>query len=213
MDLPGSADRTDELARMVSVPSTTRAQEDWEAVERSLGLGLPGDYKHLIEVFGPGSFDGYLLLPSPFLVSRTHHLLDFFQILELAQEAMDTPLERGELPYPLYPDPGGMLPWGGTIDGDLLFWNTTRPDPDTWTVVACDRWPEYWMEFLGSVTGFLVAYLTGELAPPFLAVDMGEHATTFQAHPVSEQEHRPGQVLDPLADLRDFLDGGERHNP
>jgi hypothetical protein len=124
MDLPGSADRTGELARMVSLPSMTRTREDWDAVEHSLGLGLPGDYKHLIEVFGPGSFDGYLLLPSPFWVSRTHNQLDFFQYLAYAQEAMDAPLERGELPYPLYPDPGGLLLWGGTIDGNLLFWNT-----------------------------------------------------------------------------------------
>jgi hypothetical protein len=212
MDLPGSADRTDELARMVSLPSTTRTQEDWEAVERSLGLALPGDYKNLIEVVGPGAFDGYLLLPSPFFVSKTDNQFDFFQYVDYAEDAMDAPLERGELPYPLYPDPGGMLVWGGTIDGDLLFWNTTRPDPDTWTVVACDRWPEYWMEFRGSVTGFLVAYLSGTLRPSFLAVDMGEHPTTFEAYPVSEQEHRPGQVLDRLASLRDFLDGGQRRN-
>lgn len=38
-------------------------------------------------------------------------------------------------PYPFYPEPGGLLPWAGTDNGDRVCW-LTEGQPDGWTVVC-----------------------------------------------------------------------------
>lgn len=37
-----------------------RPDVDWAAVESRLGTALPSDYRHMVETFGEGAFDGYL---------------------------------------------------------------------------------------------------------------------------------------------------------
>ena len=39
-----------------------------------------------------------------------------------------------EFYLPLFPEPGGLLCWGGDGGGGVYYWNTARPNPDDWTV-------------------------------------------------------------------------------
>jgi hypothetical protein len=38
----------------------------------------------------------------------------------------------------VYPERGGLVPWGETVDGWILGWAPTDPDPDRWAVVTVD---------------------------------------------------------------------------
>jgi hypothetical protein len=51
-------------------------------------------------------------------------------------------------PLGLYPEPGGLLPWAITDNGDTLYFITTGP-PDEWpTVIKGPRAPEFEVSFL-----------------------------------------------------------------
>ncbi|MFC7641032.1 hypothetical protein ACFQX6_08560 [Streptosporangium lutulentum] len=84
------------------------AHGDWSAVETTLGLGLPTDFKALIERYGLGQFLDFITPLTPFgardlLVQHAQRLLD--------RERSYREQYPDECPYPFYPEPGGLLEW------------------------------------------------------------------------------------------------------
>jgi hypothetical protein len=71
------------------------------------------------------------------------------------------------LPYPLFPEAGGLLPVAITDNGDTIHWLTNGP-PDEWTIVVQDsRAPEceaYDMAF----TDFLARWIAGLISSDIL---------------------------------------------
>jgi hypothetical protein len=65
-------------------------------------------------------------------------------------------------PLPILPEPGGLLIWGTTSNGDLCFWDTSEVDPDRWTVVVFWLSARIWDRFDGGVADFLLAALRGD---------------------------------------------------
>lgn len=63
-----------------------------------------------------------------------------------------------QVPFPLWPEPGGLLPWGSTDNNDHVFWLTIG-EPDRWPVVATN-WDEWWV-CSGGMQSFLVNVLNG----------------------------------------------------
>jgi hypothetical protein len=63
---------------------------------------------------------------------------------------------------PAFPEPGGLLVWGWTDNGDTLLWDTQDDDPDRWRVVMLPRHEPAAIFFDGGVVAFLVALLRGE---------------------------------------------------
>lgn len=160
----------DDLASLVPPPDTPVAGDgDWLAVEASLGVPIPGDFKDLLRRYGLGQFDDIALL-TPFapsgkefadLVGRAHSLLPTF-----AQHREEWP---DDFPYPLYPEPGGLLEWATTGNGDSLCW-LVSDDPDLWPVVVWNIREGAERHDSGAVE-FLRSYLSGErtvelLGPP-----------------------------------------------
>lgn len=72
----------EELIRLVSPPTEpVDAHGDWSEVEATLGLGLPADFKTLIEQYGHGQFVDFITPLTPFgahdlLVQHAQRLLD-----------------------------------------------------------------------------------------------------------------------------------------
>jgi hypothetical protein len=62
---------------------------------------------------------------------------------------------QGEFPYPLYPEPGGLLPWGGIRGGGYAFWLTGPGEPGEWLVVIASQRCDRWDRFDGTVCEFL----------------------------------------------------------
>ena len=71
------------------------------------------------------------------------------------------PIER------LFPEPGGLLPWGGSLAGHSYWWETSPDDPDDWTVLALSPTGER-RRFPLSVTELLAAWITGSLGGEML---------------------------------------------
>ncbi|MFF7211745.1 SMI1/KNR4 family protein [Streptomyces sp. NPDC008238] len=150
----------DDLVRLVPPPpAPVDATGDWHQVEAALGLALPSDFKALIEHYGLGQFVDFITPLTPFgtrdlLVRSARRLLD--------GERAFRDQHPDESPYRYYPEPGGLLEWAGTDNGDRLCW-VTEGQPDDWTVVVWNpRGWHYDAHGVGAVE-FLVRWLSGRL--------------------------------------------------
>ena len=134
------------LAVLLSIPRGAEARDPrWPAIEADFGLQLPGSYKAMVEQFGASSWREFLHVLSPF-----DERLDLRRRGSSALEA-DRALRR-EFPWyyplPLYPEPGGLLPWAVSDNGDVLYFITAGP-ADHWpTVIKGARVPEFEVCFL-----------------------------------------------------------------
>ncbi|MEJ3744763.1 SMI1/KNR4 family protein [Actinomycetes bacterium KLBMP 9797] len=149
------------LVRLVPPPAEP-ARPDWDEVERDLRLRLPTDYKGLVDRYGDREFGGFLRLLDPRVLALT------------AREILDdeAPLREQEdpaqYPYPFHPEPGGLLGWATTHNGDWLCW-LTAGEPDAWPVVVWQRRPMWYHRHEAGAVGFLYGWLTGRvtsLVPP-----------------------------------------------
>lgn len=117
----------------------------WDAVEEALGLRLPRSYKSLVDLFGASSWGDFLHIYSPFddrlnLQTRSKVILDADR-----DSRQSFP---SHYPFALHPEPGGLLPWAGTDNGDTLYFITMGP-PDDWAIVIKGpRAPEMEVSFL-----------------------------------------------------------------
>lgn len=110
---------------------------DWEAVEQWLGVRLPTDYKALVGDGPARVFDEELVIASPFdpghndLVSQIRY--GSWSLATLRQDY------GGDYDVALFPQPGGLLCFGGDGGGGLYYWRTADPNPDRWTVLVSGR--------------------------------------------------------------------------
>ncbi|OXM56773.1 SMI1/KNR4 family protein [Amycolatopsis thailandensis] len=131
---------------------------DWQSAEKELGLVLPPEFKALAARYGAGNFDDISLLSPGELVVSARDLLG------TAGAFRDDCPEM--VPFALWPEPGGVLEWARTGNGDSLCW-LTEGEPEDWTTVVWNpragsgRYP------LGAVA-FLCAYFGGRLDVPLL---------------------------------------------
>ncbi|MGW6390202.1 SMI1/KNR4 family protein [Streptomyces sp. NPDC055103] len=146
------SDRPADLGELLEVYGVTPHRYfefDWEAVERSVGLSLPRDYKYLAENSPRGIFQEVVRLIRP--GDHEHSDTEYLGYYEYRLEDVRRESDR----HRLHPELGGLLPWGEGPLGELFFWNTEEEAPGRWTVVHCDATFQHWNSFDGSVSDFL----------------------------------------------------------
>ena len=156
------------LLKAVPLPTQPLSAFDgpWEPIEAELGVTMPQDYKDLMRLYGYGRFFEFLGINTPVgenfnvrLASQARLICDDFQTM------------REEVPYPLWPESGGLLPLGGTDNADRLMW-LTRGCPEEWSVVVWGRAFLSFEEFDCDLTSFLAGLATGEIVPRELPDDL-----------------------------------------
>ncbi|MFG2697218.1 hypothetical protein [Kitasatospora sp. NPDC048407] len=114
---------------------------DWGSVAESWNVAFPGDYRDFLAVYGAGSIDDYMEIATVLDSS-----LGFEQgptVSGLTEVARSLHLENSDWPYPVWPEAGGLICWGVTVDYAVLYWDTANSDPDRWSVVVRDREGEF----------------------------------------------------------------------
>jgi hypothetical protein len=127
------------LRALISPPAhpTERGSESqFAVVEAHLGLKLPPDYKLLIRTYGHGTWGGGLTLFNPFTQEVRFNLTA--AVTGQLEEADHDLLFPEDAPFALYPEPGGLLPWGMTNKNDVLYW-LTEGEPEAWLTVLYTR--------------------------------------------------------------------------
>lgn len=171
-----------ELERVLKPPSgAMRPVVDWRLVEEAIGTALPTDYRRFAGIYGPGKVDDLLWVYYPSIPSTAlrleHRIRDDLEGLRCLRA-------RGSehIPYPLFPEPGGLISWGGTDYGDVCYWRTHASNPEDWTVVVNEGRAPEWAEYPGSMTDFLAAVLTKRYVCPIFPKDFPSDSPTFEAH-------------------------------
>jgi hypothetical protein len=157
-----AADCVNHLGGLADISVSRKAEVDWPVLEERIGLRLPEDYKLLVEMLPDGWFRGFVRVLRPrksadggmeLLHSEAAHRLEDMRQWRAGG--------YGTFPYPIYPEPAGLLPWGSAIRGALFFWLTGPGDPGDWPVITASAEWDYWDRFDGTVCEFLVAVATG----------------------------------------------------
>jgi hypothetical protein len=161
-------DTEEVLARLAGLipPPPSVDPIDWEGVEERFGTALPADFKAFCDRWGPGNIEG----SGPLRILADGG--DVRWILEwLADSMEDGFTERA----PLFPEAGGLLPWGNTESRWWLTWRTAG-EPGEWSVAviparyAADGDPvlDTGRPFTRWLMGALDGTLEEELVPPEL---------------------------------------------
>ena len=133
----------EEILRVLPAPALPLQStgSSWDEIESQIGSVLPDDYKQFVTYYGSGRIDNLLWIFNPF-ASNKH--INFVKQIEVRLEALRFLIEkRSEHPYPLFPNTGGLLPFGGTDNGDTLYW-LTEGLANNWHIVINEaRGPEY----------------------------------------------------------------------
>ncbi|GAB7043916.1 MULTISPECIES: SMI1/KNR4 family protein [Catenuloplanes] len=150
----------DDLVRRVPPPATpVDAHADWDAIEAALGTPLPADFKKITRRYGAGQFCGLVSAHPPERLAAQNR-----DILGEERDYRDDDPE--DYPYPLHPEPGGILLWGETGNGERLCW-LTEGEPDTWPIVVWQPRGAGWTLHPGGVANFLDGWLSGRTGGVF----------------------------------------------
>jgi len=160
------------ITELLEPPQDGRPVTPWRDAAAEVGFEFPADYRALVDVYGGGSLNDELHLRVPTLRRREFQpgfagFVDFTteglgrSISQMRENALA--LDDGKTyPFPILPEPGGLLIWGSTSNGDVCFWDTSEVDPDRWTVVVFWLSARMWDRFDGGVAEFLLAALRGD---------------------------------------------------
>lgn len=156
----GSADEcVSNLAKLAGVKAVARREYNWEAIENFIGTRLPSDYKVISESFPKGLFRMFAEVWGPHgkdvLLSETSS-----SVLEAFREMKDD--GEIDIPYPFFPDAGGLLIAGYLRSPGYIFWATEPRDPDEWRLVLADEECKHWEPFNGSLCEFLTSVTLGK---------------------------------------------------
>ncbi|MFG2575365.1 hypothetical protein [Streptomyces sp. NPDC048481] len=154
--------------RLLTPPPTRPRLGDggWERLAEQLGVGLPGEYRRVMELYGAGCWSGWLRFRDPL---RTH-APRFTAFVEEVLEAYESLREGHAEWYPLavFPAPGGFLPFADSIDGDYLGWLTEGDDPDAWPLIFWPRHADQGPPLERGLVDTLLAWQRGRFATPGL---------------------------------------------
>ncbi|WP_267244254.1 SMI1/KNR4 family protein [Streptomyces sp. PR69] len=158
----------EQLAADAGLSAPRRYLVDWERAEAEIGTRLPADYKEYVYWFGPGGFEDYLYICVPGVENSMQELA---AILAREQTAARRRAEQFKLPprVPLFPEPGGWLPWGYTTGGDAVYWVTSSDDPDRWTIAGRPGRGDDFAYFDGGFAAFLHTYVWDTVEMHFLS--------------------------------------------
>ncbi|MFF7146394.1 SMI1/KNR4 family protein [Streptomyces nodosus] len=149
------------LTELLARPQNTSPVPDWAAAETVLRTALPSDYKELIEAYGGGFVDGYLLLLEP---DCPNDVYDLLKISAEREEANASLWQFEDKPEELQTAGNRLVCWATTDNGEYLYW-LVQPDddPDSRTVLINSASGEDWERYEMTVTRFLAAVLDGEV--------------------------------------------------
>ncbi|MFF2554292.1 hypothetical protein ACFVUS_25050 [Nocardia sp. NPDC058058] len=155
----------DDLKVLLPPPSGYGRSFDWTTVERGLGVAtIPEDFKLFFEAYGDVSFCDRLCLFRP----SSNEYVDLAEVTFASREnlaADDIGDPPGQIPAGVSVDPSTLIQWGASFGGNYCLWDAHDPDPDKWTLVFTDADQIQRGFYAGTVTSYLVDWLTGNFTP------------------------------------------------
>lgn len=155
--------KTSELAALVSPPEHPMDFDD-ASLQRNQGIlriEFPQDVVEYARTFGSGTFDAAYSWEVWSPARRTYPLivLEFSRICNIFKEAM----EIDDVPFPIFPEVGGILPFASSDGGDWVCW-ITDGEPDDWKVVDLYQYEQGFYQVLEmGFSEYFIKVLTREI--------------------------------------------------
>lgn len=160
----GDLDRLRTLLPEPSAPVEAPAAGDWDALHERLGFALPADYREFVGRYGSGVVDNFVWVLNPFSANEN---IRFPESSDRQLAILRWLRERGEaLPHAIYPEPGGVLLWAETANGDCFYW-LTDGSPDEWRVTVNEARASNWHDHPGPMSALLADLLDGSVHVEF----------------------------------------------
>lgn len=133
----------------------------WNEFEKNTGIIFPNDYRRLIDNYGTGGIGNFIWFLTPFVDDDNVNYLKKMNIMLESYK-----VSKGNFPdyftYNLYPEVGGLLPWGYTENGDELYWKTNS-SLDKWEIVIYESASSDCHNYKMQLIEFLYKIITKEL--------------------------------------------------
>lgn len=159
---PPEAARFEDLFAPPEKPLDVLGPGGWEGVEKALSLSLPQDYKWFIERYGTGCVSTFLWIFNPFSTNENLNLLQQVDSLTKQYRDVREALGKEETPFPIYPEAGGLVPFGISDNGDVFFWLANSEEPSEWAVVVNKTRSSVFEVHRQGMVEFLLGIVTGE---------------------------------------------------
>lgn len=136
----------------------------WREVERQLGTRLPLDLFDFATRYGSGRFAQPFDLEvlNPFAVGYPTRIHGLCGLIRSQRWLPDRP----GIPYGVFPDQPGWLPWGFS-DGDFFCW-VTEGEPTAWPLLLISDHGRSFQQLQLPMTSFLARLFTKQLQPFFV---------------------------------------------
>jgi hypothetical protein len=169
------SDRNGELYRLLGVPQPVAGRVPWETSRAEVGFDFPADYRWFIDSFGSVVINKLLHIWSPRKNSvraatevspAEGGLKDYVWLSSMSggqgQMRLRLRLRHPETqPYPVWPEPGGLILWGRNERRHQCFWWTRGADSNEWPIVVWFSEFE-WRCYEIGFSDFLVELLHGD---------------------------------------------------
>ncbi len=122
-------------------PIETGDQKNWVLIEQTLGISLPTDFRDFGLRYGTGRFtDRRELHIGVFNPFSSVFLEKIRGECDRCRECKEV-LGQESIPYPIFPETSGLLPWGGDEIGSGMYWLTEGPAKE-WPVILMNHHEE-----------------------------------------------------------------------
>lgn len=147
----------DRVRAMLGPAGSTHADPAaWQALEGELGVELPGEYKTLIDLYGPLQVNEHLFL--------SHPATDAWNLGKWMRSTVDA-FRQSRLQGPegeiRFGGPDGLVPLASTDRGEYVFGVRGR-NGEGWTLMACDGNEPDFFAYRMEYAEWLYRYLIGE---------------------------------------------------
>lgn len=154
-----------ELIELVPPPARPFEVPDnpgWKKIEKAIGLTLPDDYKDFVLKYGSGLLGNFIIVSNPFSTDDGVNLESNIGYLCETQRHLQVTEAEDAVPFAIYPDESGIVPWGGDENGNGMYW-LTEGKPNEWPTVVLAGRDNRWQQFDMPMTTFLAKALSGEV--------------------------------------------------
>jgi hypothetical protein len=150
----------DDLKRLMPPPAeplNRGSEKEWSAFQKRIGLQFPEDYFTVVYNYGSGRFlAGEFRVNNPFEPADAASVEREFRTLRENKDRSPV-----EFPFPVFPETGGLYPFGIDCNGNTFLW-LTQGKPREWPVVCLNS--EDYHEIVSlSLIEFLVRMATNQL--------------------------------------------------
>lgn len=143
-------------------PSEVGSDRTWFSFENTLGVKLPSDYHEFISHYGSGLLANFIRIFNPYSKDDFISLIPSVERICDIRRQMKESEGDGEVPFLVFPERPGIMPFGNDENGNTLYW-FTKGDADEWTIVVGSGRSREWEQFNCNLTSFLYQILTRQI--------------------------------------------------